>query len=1181
MRVTELRARWTAWGVACATMSLLSACGGGGGGTGTPPANTAPVADAGADLTVFRNSTVTLDASRSSDADGNTLGFKWTQTSGPAVALSSDTAARPTFTAPRFTGTLAFSLVVGDGRTTSGTDNVSILIQNRVPVANAGADAALRLGAETTLDGRTSSDPDGDPLAYTWTQVGGSATVALQPNADGTAALPAQAAPRVLVYGLRVSDGELISAQDEITISISPTGNNTAPAVDAGLDRDVSLGAAVILSGFAQDPDFQPIAVRWTQISGPGVSLDTQTGFNPQFTAPTHDAVLTFELRATDASLEASDTVEIRVHNLAPDLSASITPFNPGVLDPLSANAFAQDPEGLPVTLTYAWLRNGAAIAGAVTPTLPAGNYVRGDVVTVSVTASDGEASRSTTASVTIQDTLPILSSDAPAIHPFANPLEFQVTAVDPDGDPVQLALHHGPPGMVVSPAGLVTWTPNLPMFSNALDVSWGVVVVGFPAARLNGAVQVTDALHEPLMRRTLLQMPLTMHGMLVADLDSDGAPEILASGASALYELRRDGATYFQDWVYPFALGNSYLEGVLAIAAGKIDGDAYQEIFATTGSHTVAIDGLSRLPLREFDPGPNWACKDIAVADLEGNGSLELVCAALSEPFIGDTRIVVFDAATGGILHQSPSFGGYQVRLAIGNFDGDAAFEIALSSGVVYDGATFANQWLTTPFGLLMAAADVDGDGVDELVASDAAAGAVRAYDVVDRTILWEIPDVQPRSLLAVDIDGDDTTEILLGDETFRMVRGYHRDAAGAAQEVLTFDAQEGNVRAIAVGDVDGDSDRELVWAAGFGRSVFGVASLAATPTIEWSQSDLITDRTLYAGGALATVAPGTRRLVYAANRPTDGGPARFLSLDPATGRVTASAANLELSFGGLADVAVVDYDRDGVDEAFLAHDRTYSVLLTAYDIDASQIERQFDTNVSIATGIGSTRIAQPADANNDGFADLIALTSSGHVSAYDVRNSTLIWRSSTAFTTQTRDVETGDLDGDGRAEIVAATQGRIVVFAQGAAPNTFVQTAEYNFSDPFSFVHDLLVADADGDSHPEIYMLMGNFGATFVRRFDAQLVEQSSFTVDRFATALALEDIGASRKNLVIGSDGNSAEAFIGLQAVDAISGDVIWTSPALPSAAVDTLYYVDVDGDGRKELSFGGREGMFLAR
>jgi K319L-like, PKD domain len=179
-----LRSVWIVIGM----VSLLSACGGGGRSNPQPPANTTPVADAGPDVTVFRNSTASLDGSHSADADGNSLTFKWSQTSGPAVTLSSDAVARPTFLAPRITGSLGFSLVVNDGRTASSADTVVIQIQNRVPTANAGSDRTTGLGVAEILDGRGSSDPDGDTLTYTWTLLAGSATAALQTNADWNSA---------------------------------------------------------------------------------------------------------------------------------------------------------------------------------------------------------------------------------------------------------------------------------------------------------------------------------------------------------------------------------------------------------------------------------------------------------------------------------------------------------------------------------------------------------------------------------------------------------------------------------------------------------------------------------------------------------------------------------------------------------------------------------------------------------------------------------------------------------------------------------------------------------------------------------------------------------------------------------------------------------------------------------
>jgi hypothetical protein len=90
-----------------------------------------PVADAGADQTVKATSTVTLDGSRSKDPGGQPLTYKWTQTAGPSVTLSSSTAVKPTFTAPdvETPTSLTFQLVVNNGTTNSSPDTVTITVQ--------------------------------------------------------------------------------------------------------------------------------------------------------------------------------------------------------------------------------------------------------------------------------------------------------------------------------------------------------------------------------------------------------------------------------------------------------------------------------------------------------------------------------------------------------------------------------------------------------------------------------------------------------------------------------------------------------------------------------------------------------------------------------------------------------------------------------------------------------------------------------------------------------------------------------------------------------------------------------------------------------------------------------------------------------------------------------------------
>ena len=196
--------------------------------------NQAPVAQAGQDQTVTTGSVVQLDGSASTDPDGDPLTYAWTLSSKPAgstASLSSADTATPSLTSD-LEGDYQITLVVNDGTIDSApaTLTITALSANQAPVAHAGEDQTVTTGSVVQLDGSASSDPDGDPLTYTWsiTSKPAGSTAALS---DPVAGNPSFTADMEGTYVLRliVNDGDLDSVPDTI-------------AVTAG-QRDLEVGA--------------------------------------------------------------------------------------------------------------------------------------------------------------------------------------------------------------------------------------------------------------------------------------------------------------------------------------------------------------------------------------------------------------------------------------------------------------------------------------------------------------------------------------------------------------------------------------------------------------------------------------------------------------------------------------------------------------------------------------------------------------------------------------------------------------------------------------------------------------------------------------------------------------------------------------------------------------------------
>jgi hypothetical protein len=215
----------------------------------------------------------------------------------------------------------------------------------------------------------------------------------------------------------------------------------------------------------------------------------------------------------------------------------------------------------------------------------------------------------------------------------------------------------------------------------------------------------------------------------------------------------------------------------------------------------------------------------------------------------------------------------------------------------------------------------------------------------------------------------------------------------------------------------------------------------------------------------------------------------------------------------------------------------------------------------------------------NEDGYADLVGLTSQGYIDVHDVHGQSLLWRSTQLGNGVALAVS--DLDDDGEEEIIVALIGRIVVYGKALIGSSYLERASIALTGAV----DLVAADLNGDNDQEIYVLrQDSWGANATLAvLDSQLQAVRTVPLGVPATALFVEQSAFARKNLVLAVGGNfPVSTPAQLWAIDPTTGVDVWRSPELAgSLPPDSLYFVDVDGDGDREISFATTDGMYHTR
>jgi PKD repeat protein len=227
--------------------------------------NAPPVAIAGKRVIAAPDQAILFDGKASYDADGKIISHRWDFSDEQSGADVSQTTRK--FSKP---GIYSAGLTVKDN---SGASNAvardTVLVRiNNAPIAQAGKNLVTCQSA-ITFDASASTDPDGDPLTYSWDFGDGS-----RPD-SGVKVIHHYAKAGVYPVILAVDDGLGLPNSrhaNSITVKI-----NQPPTADAGKHRTLCAGDVVIFDGGnSRDPEGGLLKYTWD--FGDGTSAE---GINP------------------------------------------------------------------------------------------------------------------------------------------------------------------------------------------------------------------------------------------------------------------------------------------------------------------------------------------------------------------------------------------------------------------------------------------------------------------------------------------------------------------------------------------------------------------------------------------------------------------------------------------------------------------------------------------------------------------------------------------------------------------------------------------------------------------------------------------------------------------------------------------------------------------------------------